>query len=60
MLSNEDFEVTENSTSKSGVVSSLLVKEASSDSVGKFDCIAKNPFGAAEAATRAYSEFRAP
>jgi hypothetical protein len=57
VLSNGQYEVYENETSKSEMFSSIVVTNVSIDNMGKYECVAKNPFGAAEANVRAYREF---
>jgi hypothetical protein len=54
VLSNGHFDITENSTSKSEMVSVLMVRNVTENSLGKFDCVAKNSFGSAESTVRAY------
>ena len=59
MLSNGQFEVHENETSKSELILSLTIRNVTIRNMGKYECVAKNPFGAAEANIRAYSKSRA-
>ena len=58
VLSNGQFEVHENETSKSELILSLTIRNVTIRNMGKYECVAKNPFGAAEANIRAYSKSR--
>ena len=57
VLTNSQFDVFENETSKSEMFSSIVVRNVSIANMGKYQCVAKNDFGAAEANIRAYREF---
>ncbi len=54
VLSSGQFEVFDNDTSKSEMTSILIVRNVTIRNMGKYECVAKNPFGAAEANVRAY------
>ena len=56
VLSSGQFEVFDNDTSKSEMTSILIVRNVTIRNMGKYECVAKNPFGAAEANVRAYRE----
>jgi hypothetical protein len=57
VLSNGQFEVHENETSKSELILTLTIRNVTIRNMGKYECVAKNPFGASEANIRAYSKY---